>query len=313
VATTQGVPITLALVVAAPLRWGVIAAKPPRIALLQLSCAQRKSFELSVFERTLDFHFPHHDMIPINLSGKTALITGASQGIGAQIARTFHQAGATVIMNHPGMASTGADAEVIASELNLVRTDSAHIMPADISKPDQVAAMMTEIGGQFGGLDFLINNAAILKDRTVSKMSLEEWDTVLEVNLSGVFYCCKYALEILRDEGAIVSFGSIAAVQGFFGQANYAAAKAGVQAMMRVLSREAARRQIRVNAVAPGVIETSMAASIPESVRQEMLKNVPLARFGRPEEVASTVLFLCSPLASYITGQTIEINGGWRG
>ncbi len=252
-------------------------------------------------------------MIPIDLSGKTALITGASQGIGAQIARTFHEAGATVVLNHPGFASTGADAEAIAAELNLLRTDSAHVLAADISKPDQVRAMMTEIGGRLGGLDFLINNAAILKDRTISKMSLEEWDAVLDVNLSGVFYCCKYALEIMRDEGAIVSFGSIAAIQGFYGQANYAAAKAGVQAMMRVLSREVARRQIRVNAVAPGVIETSMAATIPENVRQEMIKNVPLSRFGRPEEVANTVLFLCSPLASYITGQTIEINGGWRG
>ena len=144
-------------------------------------------------------------------------------------------------------------------------------------------------------------------------MSLEEWDAVLDVNLSGVFYCCKYALNVLRDEGAIVSFGSIAAIQGFFGQANYAAAKAGVQAMMRVLSREAARRNIRVNAVAPGVIDTSMAATIPANVREEMMKNVPLGRFGTTEEVAHVVLFLCSPLASYITGQTIEINGGWRG
>jgi 3-oxoacyl-[acyl-carrier protein] reductase len=252
-------------------------------------------------------------MIPIDLSGKNALITGASQGIGAEIARTFHEAGASVVLNHPGLASTREDAEAIVAELNLLRADSAHAIAADISKPDQVEGMMTAIQNRLGGLDFLINNAAILKDRTISKMSLEEWEAVMDVNLSGVFFCCKYGLEILRDGGAIVSFGSIAAMQGFYGQANYAAAKAGVQAMMRVLSREAARRQIRVNAVAPGVIETSMAATIPESVRQEMLKNVPLARFGKPEEVANTVLFLCSPLASYITGQTIEINGGWRG
>jgi len=252
-------------------------------------------------------------MIPIDLSGKNALITGASQGIGAEIARTFHEAGASVVLNHPGLTSTREDAEAIVAELNLLRADSAHAIAADISKPDQVEGMMTAIQNRLGGLDFLVNNAAILKDRTISKMSLEEWEAVMDVNLSGVFFCCKYGLEILRDGGAIVSFGSIAAMQGFYGQANYAAAKAGVQAMMRVLSREAARRQIRVNAVAPGVIETSMAATIPESVRQEMLKNVPLARFGKPEEVANTVLFLCSPLASYITGQTIEINGGWRG
>lgn len=252
-------------------------------------------------------------MISLDLSGKTALVTGASQGIGAQIARTFHRAGATVVLNHPGFGPTGADADALAAELNAIRTESAHVIAADVSQADQVEAMMGTIQSRLGGLDYLINNAAIIKDRTVSKMSLEEWDAVLDVNLSGVFYCCKYALNVMHDGGGIVSFGSIAAIQGFFGQANYAAAKAGVQAMMRVLSREAARRQIRVNAVAPGVIDTAMAATIPENVREEMLKNVPLNRFGTTEEVAHVVLFLCSPLASYVTGQTIEINGGWRG
>jgi 3-oxoacyl-[acyl-carrier protein] reductase len=252
-------------------------------------------------------------MIPIDLSGKVALITGASQGIGAQIARTFQAAGASVVLNHPGFPNTAADAQALADELNVHRTDSATVIAADVSKPDQVQAMMAEIQARQGGLDFVINNAAIIKDRTIAKMSLEEWDAVLEVNLSGVFYCCKYALEIMRDHGAIVSFGSIAAIQGFFGQANYASAKAGVQAMMRVLSREAARKHIRANAIAPGVIDTAMAATIPESVRAEMLKNIPLGRFGTTEEVANVVLFLCSPLSSYVTGQTIEINGGWRG
>lgn len=252
-------------------------------------------------------------MIPIDLSGKVALITGASQGIGAQIARTFHRAGATVVLNHPGLDNTAADAQALADELNVHRTDSAVVIAADVSKPDQMQAMMGQVQAQCGGLDFLVNNAAIIKDRTIARMSLEEWDAVINVNLSGVFYGCKYALEIMREGGAIVSFGSIAAIQGFFGQANYASAKAGVQAMMRVLSREAAKRNIRANAVAPGVIDTSMAATIPEAVRAEMLKNVPLARFGTTEEVANVVLFLCSPLASYVTGQTLEINGGWRG
>ena len=251
--------------------------------------------------------------VTIDLSGRVALITGASQGIGAQIARTFHSAGATVVLNHPNIGATGSDATTIATELNHQRPGSALVIAADVSKPEEVQAMMQEIGAQAGGLDFLINNAAIIKDRTIAKMGLDEWDAVINVNLSGVFYCCKYALEIMRDHGAIVSFGSIAAIQGFFGQANYASAKAGVQAMMRVLSREAAKKQIRANAVAPGVINTSMAATIPESVRAEMMKNVPLARFGSVEEVANVVLFLCSPLASYVTGQTIEINGGWRG
>ena len=252
-------------------------------------------------------------MISIDFSFKTALITGASQGIGAETARTFHRAGAKVVINHPGLPGTTADAELLASELNASRPGSAVAVACDVSKPDQVQAMMASVKAEYDGIDFLVNNAAIIRDRTIAKMSLEEWDAVMGVNLDGVFYCSKYALEIMRDGGAIVSFGSIAAIQGFFGQANYAAAKAGVQAMMRVLSRECARRNIRANAIAPGVIDTSMAATIPENVRQEMMKNVPLNRFGEPSEVANVILFLCSPLASYITGQTIEINGGWRG
>jgi 3-oxoacyl-[acyl-carrier protein] reductase len=173
--------------------------------------------------------------------------------------------------------------------------------------------MMQELKRAFGGIDFLINNAAILRDRSLAKMSLDEWNAVIGVNLSGVFHCCKFGLEIMRDGGSVVSLGSIAALQGFFGQANYAAAKAGVQAMMRVVSREGARRGIRANAIAPGVIETAMAATIPETTRIEMMKNIPLARFGATEDVANVALFLCSPLAAYVTGQTIEVNGGWRG
>jgi 3-oxoacyl-[acyl-carrier protein] reductase len=173
--------------------------------------------------------------------------------------------------------------------------------------------MMQDLKQRCDGIDFLINNAAILRDRTVAKMSLDEWKAVLDVNLSGVFHCCKFGLEVMRDGGAIVSMGSIAAILGFYGQANYAATKSGVQALMRVISREAARRGIRANTIAPGVIETSMAATIPENVRAEMLKNVPLGRFGSTEDIANAALFLCSPLAAYVTGQTLEVNGGWRG
>ena len=251
--------------------------------------------------------------IEINLATKVALITGASQGIGAQIARTFHRAGALVALNHPDLGSTGQDAEALAAELNQVRPQSAVALAANVADPAAVQAMMATLQQRLGGIDFLINNAAIIRDRTLAKMDLAEWNDVIGVNLSGVFHCCKYGLPILRDGGAIVSLGSIAAIQGFYGQANYAAAKAGVQAMMRVISREAARRGIRANAIAPGVIDTAMAATIPENVRTEMLKNVPLGRLGRTEDVAHVALFLCSPLAAYVSGQTIEVNGGWRG
>jgi 3-oxoacyl-[acyl-carrier protein] reductase len=251
--------------------------------------------------------------ISISLDEKTALITGASQGIGAQIARTFHAAGARVILNHPGSGSTRADAETIARELEGKRAGSTLVVAANVADAQAVQEMMRQVHEEWGGLDFLINNAAIIRDRTIAKMSLDEWQSVIDVNLSGVFHCCKWGLEIMRDGGAIVSLSSIAALEGFYGQTNYAAAKAGVAAMMRVLSREAARRKIRANAIAPGVVETAMAATIPQNVRDEMTKNIPLARFGEPREIAEVALFLCSPLASYVSGQTIEVNGGWRG
>ena len=249
----------------------------------------------------------------IDLTGKTVLITGASSGIGAGMARVFHQAGATVAINHPGFDETAIDAQTLAKELDASRENSAAVFPADVSKEKEVQSMMSEIQEKWGGLDFLIANAAILRDRTAAKMSATEWQEVMDVNLTGVFHSCKCGLEIMRDDGAIVTMGSISAILGFFGQANYAAAKGGVLSLTKVLSREVGRRGIRVNAIAPGVIDTAMAATIPKEAQEEMLKQIPLNRLGDPNEIANTALFLCSPLASYITGQIIEVNGGWRG
>jgi 3-oxoacyl-[acyl-carrier protein] reductase len=251
--------------------------------------------------------------VAIDLTSKTALVTGASQGIGASIARTLHRAGAQVVINHPGVGATAADADAIAHELNSLRPNSALAFTADVGSQQAVSDMMNQVRDRLGGIDYLINNAAILRDRSIAKMSLDDWQSVIDINLTGVFLCTKLGLEIMRDGGAIVSMSSIAAIEGFFGQTNYAAAKAGVAAMMRVVSREAARRGIRANAIAPGVVETAMAQQIPESVRADMVTKIPLQRFGLTQEIADSVLFLCSPLASYITGQTLEVNGGWRG
>jgi 3-oxoacyl-[acyl-carrier protein] reductase len=243
----------------------------------------------------------------IDLSNRVAVVTGASQGLGEAIAIALGDAGASVAINYfPDAEQTNRGrAEAVSSRVG------GMIVPADVRDEAQVRAMFEQVQARFGRLDMVINNAGVLRDRTMKKLTSSLWQEVIDTNLTGVFNVCRAGAELMSDGGRIVSLSSISAAMGFFGQANYAAAKAGVVGLTRVLSRELARRRITVNAVAPGVVLTEMGLSIPESSRTEMLKNIPLGRFAEPREIADVVLFLCSDLASYMTGQTLHVNGGW--
>lgn len=249
-------------------------------------------------------------MIQYQFPGKVVLVTGSSRGMGAAILQAFAQAGAVCILNYYADADgqNRRDAEQLAAQLP---SDKVHLHAADVSQPAAVEALMKEVAARFGGLDVLVNNAGILRDRTMKKMTLDDWHAVLHTNLDGVFYCSKYGAEILRDGGRIVNIASVAGLVGFPGQANYSAAKAGVIALTRVLAKELARRQITVNALAPGMVKTPMMAEVRPERLAEYEKQIPLGRFARPEEIANAVLFLASEETSYITGQTIPITGGW--
>jgi 3-oxoacyl-[acyl-carrier protein] reductase len=250
-------------------------------------------------------------MITINLQGKAALVTGGGQGLGEQTARTLHRAGAQVVITYfeDAQGNNRKKADLLAEELGT----GCCALEGDVRDPAAAERVAAETASRFGAVDILVNNAGILRDRTVAKMSAEEWQTVIDTNLTGVFTMSKACLPHLGTEARIINLASIASFAGFFGQANYAAAKAGVVGLTRVLSRELGRKGTTVNAIAPGVVLTEMGKSIPEEVRAEMLKQIPLGKFGQPQDIANAILFLASPLAAYITGQTLHVNGGWIG
>ena len=248
-------------------------------------------------------------MIPIDLSGKTAIVTGGGQGIGAATATLLREAGANVVVNY--LADPAGVNLQRAEETAADWGEHGAVIEADVRVAEAVKSMLEQTVTRFGGLDIVVNNAGILRDRTAKNMQPEEWQSVIDSNLTGVFNVCQAAIEPLSDGGRIVSMSSVSAALGTYGQANYAAAKAGIIGLTKVLSRELASRRITVNAVAPGVVEAGMGLTIPEEFRKKMLESVPLGRFAEPREIATVVLFLCSDLASYITGQTIHANGGW--
>jgi 3-oxoacyl-[acyl-carrier protein] reductase len=251
-------------------------------------------------------------MVRYSFPGKVVLVTGSSRGMGAAILEAFARAGATCIVNYfdDPDGQNRRDAEETAGRLR-GHSVPVHIIAADMRHADQVEAMMKRIATEAGGLDILVNNAGIIRDRTLKKMTLDDWNSVMETNLDGVFYAAKYGAEVMRDGGRIVNVSSISGMIGFHGQANYSAAKAGVIGLTKVLSKELARRQITVNAVAPGVIETPMISAIKPEVMAEYAKQIPVGRVGKPEDVANAVLFLACEESSYITGVALPITGGW--
>lgn len=248
-------------------------------------------------------------MIAVDLTGRVALVTGGGQGLGQATVRRLHLAGAAVAINYfPDAEGLNAQrAQATAAELG----DRALAISADVRDGAKVEHCLAAVIERFGRLDIVVNNAAIIRDRTLHNMSEADWNAVIDTNLTGVFNVCKAAQPVLAEGGRIVNMASISAVIGFFGQANYASAKAGVIALTKVLSKELGKRQITVNAVAPGVVLTEMGQSIPEDVRQNMLQQIPLRKFGEPDDIANAILFLCSDLGKYITGQTLHVNGGW--
>lgn len=242
------------------------------------------------------------------LDGRVALVTGGSRGIGRATALRLAEMGATVAVNYN--ASAGP-AEEVVSQITVAGGNGA-AFAADVADPKAVEALIAAVVGKFGKLDILVNNAGIVRDNIMMRMSLDEWDAVFNTNLRSMFITCQAALRgMMRNRwGRIINLTSVVALSGNSGQANYVAAKAGVIGLSKSLAREYASRSITVNAIAPGYIDTDIVAAIPENLQAEMIKQIPLGRIGKPEEVADAIAFLASERAAYITGQVLSVNGG---
>ncbi len=238
------------------------------------------------------------------LDGKQALVTGASGGIGGAIARALHAQGAVV-----GLSGTRREAlESLAADLG----ERVHVLPADLADPSAPDALVAAAEAAMGGLSILVNNAGLTRDGLAVRMKDEDWDTVLAVDLSAAFRLSRAALRgmIRRRAGRILSIGSIVGATGNAGQANYAAAKAGLVGMSRALAQEVAARGITVNVIAPGFIATPMTESLSEEQKSALSSRIPLGRLGRPEDIAAAAVYLASDEAGWITGAVLHVNGG---
>ncbi|HPB79706.1 MAG TPA: 3-oxoacyl-[acyl-carrier-protein] reductase, partial [Sedimentibacter sp.] len=240
---------------------------------------------------------------------KTAIITGASKGIGAVIAKRLNELNYNLVLNY--RSNTALIEELIDNFTN--KDTNNIIVKCDISLYEDAKKLIDEAYNNFGTVDVLINNAGITKDNILPLMTEEEFDEVIDINLKGTFNCCKHIARrmIKQKYGRIINISSVVGLSGNAGQVNYAASKAGVIGMTKSMARELGKKNILVNAVAPGFIKTEMTDKIPEDIKAEMLKNIPLQRLGQPEDIADCVEFLISDKASYITGQVISVNGGF--
>ena len=239
-----------------------------------------------------------------NLNGKVALITGASSGLGRHFSKTLSEAGATVILSARRMDNLVE----LQKELN----GKSHIFSLDVTSAESVEQLFKEIKKEFGSAEILVNNAGIHMDNILLRMDTKEWKKVLDVNLNGPFYLTRLLLKdmIKNKQGRIINISSISGTDGNKGQSNYSASKGGLLAFTKSLAKEVGRRNITVNCIAPGIIETDMIADLSDTVKTDYLKRIPLKKFGKPEDIGKMILFLCSDEASYITGQTFYIDGG---
>ena len=247
-------------------------------------------------------------MSDLDFSGKVVLVTGSSRGIGAEMIKAFGKRGAKCVVNYfsDPQGQNKTDADAVAKELK-----EPLLIDADVTKPDQVEAMMKQIQKKCGGLDILVNNSGIIRDRTIKKMTLEEFESIIRVNLTGTFNVTQKAMPVLRNGGRVINMSSVSGEMGLFGQANYSSSKAAIIALTKVSAREFARQNVTVNAIAPGFIDVGMSKGMPDEVTENFKKQIPLGRLGDVHEIVDAALFLASPMASYITGHVLNVNGGY--
>jgi len=247
-------------------------------------------------------------MSDLDFTGKVVLVTGSSRGIGAEMIKAFGAHGAHCVVNYVADAQgqNKTDAESVARELK-----EPLLIECEVTQPEQVEAMMKQIQDRHGGFDILVNNSGIINDRTIKKMSLDDFESVVRVNLTGTFVVTQKAAAVLRSGGRIINMSSVSGQMGLFGQANYSSSKAGIIALTKVSAREFARQNITVNAIAPGFIDVGMSKDVPQEAMQSFIKQIPLGRLGDVSEIVNAALFLASPMASYITGHVLNVNGGF--